>query len=292
MYLVHSIREKDKVISKTIKYIGKKRPIPKEEFECMKYSFSNKDWILNDSKDELSYQDHKKMQICSSEYKKYLKTLDKTSKQKQKEKFLSEFISNSNAIEGSTLTPKDTFNYLFNNLSPKGYSKKELYMADNMLKAWIFIEKNRKKFPKNEDLCRLHEIVNRNIEEDETLGKYKSVQNYIGSIYTTSYLFVEEKMIQLIKWIKKSYSSMDDFEVAFQSHAQFETIHPYVDGNGRVGRLLLNWLLMYKDKMPLAIRSKKRLDYISALYNSQQGKIEAISKFCFKEYINQYKFLS
>ena len=71
-------------------------------------------------------------------------------------------------------------------------------MADNMLKAWIFIEKNRKKFPKNEDLCRLHEIVNRNIEEDETLGKYKSVQNYIGSIYTTSYLFVEEKMIQLI----------------------------------------------------------------------------------------------
>ncbi len=290
LYLVANIREKEKVIQKTIKYIGRKRPIPKEEFECMKFSHNNQDWVLNSFNDELSYQDHQKMKTVSDLYKEYLKGLDKVSREKEKERFLSTFITNSNAIEGSTLTNKDTFNYLFNDITPKGYKKKELFMASNMLKAWNYIEKNYKRFPTHEDLFKLHEFVNLNIEE-ETLGKYKKVQNYVDNEYTTSFLFVEERMRDLLKWIKKAFKKIDNFEVAFQSHVQFETIHPFVDGNGRVGRLLINWLLMNKGLMPIAIHNKKRSDYISALKNAIKGKIEAICKFCFKEYVGQYKFV-
>jgi len=72
LYLVDSIRKKNKVIQKTIKYIGKKRPILKEEFECMKLSYKNEDWVLNESKDELSYNDHEEMKKASNSYKKYL----------------------------------------------------------------------------------------------------------------------------------------------------------------------------------------------------------------------------
>jgi Fic family protein len=275
----------------TIKYIGKKRPIKEEEFECMKLSYTNKDWILTDFRDTLSYQDHNILKELSDSQKEYWDNLDKVSKEKEKMKFLSSFISNSNEIEGSTMTFKQTYDYLFNDLSPKGHSKKELFMTENLFKAWKYLEKNCKRFPKKEDLFNLHKLVNRDIEEDITLGKYKIVQNYIGDIHTTSYLFTEEKMNKLLDWIKKAYKEMDDFEIAFQSHAQFEIIHPFIDGNGRVGRLFINWLLMYKNLEPLAINAKKRDEYLSALNNSKRGKIEAITKFCFNEYKKQYKFI-
>ncbi len=283
LYLVESVRKNNKVIQKTIKYIGKKRPITKEEFECMKISHKNKDWILNELKDELSYQDHEKMRNLSEQYEQYINQLDEVSKLNEKEKFLTKFISNSNAIEGSTLTFDDTYNYLFNDLTPEGKTKKELYMASNLLKAWNYVEDNYKKFPSKKDLFNLHKIVNENIETEKTLGKYKKVQNYIGNIYTTSYLFVKEKIIRLLLLVKKSFRSVNDFEVAFQSHVQFEVIHPFVDGNGRIGRLLINWFLMYKDLSPLAIRSNRRLKYINALDNARKGKIEAICKFFYEE---------
>ena len=291
IYLVDSIRKDQKVIQKTVKYIGKKRPIPKEEFECMKLSYKNQDWVLNDFSDELSYQDHEKLKKASDSYKDYLKSLDKVSKEKEKEKFLSVFIANSNAIEGSTLTAKETFNYLFKDTTPKDHSKKELYMASNLMDAWNYVEKNHKRFIKHEDLFILHSLVNKGIESEETLGKYKRVQNYIGEVYTSSWLFTEDKMDMLLRWVKKAFSKVNDFEVAFQSHAQFEIIHPFVDGNGRLGRLLLNWILMYRGLVPLAIHVDKRSDYISGLDNARKGKIEAICRFFFKEYTKQYRFM-
>ncbi len=291
LYLVESVRKKDRVLQKTVKYIGKKRPILREEFECMKLSYQKKDWVLNELNDQLSYQDHEKMKKASDSYKEYIKRLDNVSRQKEKEKFLSVFISNSNAIEGSTLTVKDTSNYLFEDIVPAGHTKKELYMAANLLEAWNYVEKKHKKFPKREDILAMHKLVNNKIESKETLGQYKKVQNYAGDVYTSSYLFTEERMESLLKWIKKAYVKINDFEAAFQSHAQFEIIHPFVDGNGRIGRLLLNWLLMLKGVMPLAIPSKKRYDYISSLDAARNGNLPAICKFCLKEYLEQYKFM-
>lgn len=290
LYLVESVREGDKVRQKTIKYIGKKRPISREEFGCMKFSHSNDDWILKEFKDEISYQKHKEMIDCSNKQKEYLKNLDKVSFEKEREKFLSIFIANSNAIEGSTLTVKGTFNYLFKDLTPKGYKKKELFMAHNLLNAWEYVEQNFKKLPTKQDLKNLHTFVNEDIEE-ETLGEFKKVQNYIGDVNTSSYLFVEIKIEKLLGWIHNAYKQINDFEVAFQSHVQFELIHPFVDGNGRVGRLLLNWLLMYKNLESLALPVNKRAEYISALNNSRRGKIEAICNFCYKSYVKQYKFM-
>ncbi len=291
LYLVASLRKGDRVVQKMIKYIGPKRPIPALEFECIKRSYKNEDWVLLDWKDELSYKEHQEMKNASDTHNQYLATLDHISTEKEKQKFLSEFISSSNAIEGSTLTSKETFDFLFKDIVPRGHDKKELFMATNMLEAWKYVESNKTLFPTHKDLHELHKLVNKGIESDLTLGKYKKVQNYIGDVYTSSYLFTEEKMEQLLRWVKKAYSKIDDFEVAFQSHAQFEIIHPFVDGNGRTGRLLLNWLLMMKKLMPLAIRNKKRGEYIAALENSRRGKIEAISKFCFSEYMKQYEFV-
>jgi len=292
MYLVESVRKGDKVIQKTIKYIGKKRPIREEEFDCMKLSYENKDWVLKEFIDTLSYQDYNKMREASKKYKNHISSLDSISREKEREIFLSKLIANTNAIEGSTMTQEETFRYLFEDKTPKGHSRKEIHMAENLLKALNYVEQNFKRFPNKIDILELHKIVNYDIEDDFTLRGYKQVQNYVGGMYTSSYLFVEEKMSLLFRWIKKAYRNIDDFEVAFQSHAQFEIIHPFVDGNGRVGRLLLNWLLMYKGLSPLIIRNTLREDYISALNVARIGELSKISKFCFIEYMNYYKFVN
>ena len=74
-------------------------------------------------------------------------------------------------------------------------------------------------------------------------------------------------------------------------HHRLLWIHPFLDGNGRVGRLLLNWLLLRKKLAPLAIPSAKREQYITALENAQRGNLKAISQFCYEEYIQQYQFV-
>jgi len=292
LYLVESKIINNKTIQKTLKYIGPKRDLTEDEVNCIKESQERKDWILLNFEEQLSYQKHNELQKISDMQTKYLKKLDIATLEKEKEKFLSDFISNSNSIEGSTMTQNETSNYLFNNIVPTNTTKKEIHMAENLFEAWKYVQKNKDRFPNEKDLCELHKLVNKNIESEETLGKFKKYQNYIDEIHTSAPVYVKERLKELLNWIKKAYKEINDFEVAFQSHIQFEIIHPFVDGNGRVGRLLLNWLLMYKNKEPFSIKNKNRGQYISALNNSRRGKIEAICIFCYEEYLNQYKFYS
>jgi len=98
--------------------------------------------------------------------------------------------------------------------------KKELFMATNLYNAWIFLEKNCHRHPTHHDMHELHKRVNRDVETEETLGRYKTVQNYIGDVYTTAYMYTQEKMHKLLRWIRSAYKNINDFEVAFQSPPQ------------------------------------------------------------------------
>lgn len=290
LYLVDSIRTGKKVRQKTIKYIGPKRPVRKEELDCMKLSYSNEDWVLSKAKDQLSYQDHKLLKETSDKHKSYLKSADPLTREKENNRFLSIFIANSNAIEGSTLTPSDTYKYLFEDIVPYGKTKKELHMATNLLNAWNYMQSQIKTKPSLKHLQELHKLVNKDIETDATLGKFKPIQNYVGTSLTTSFLFVEEKLKKLLTWTTTAKKSMNDFEIAFQSHVQFEVIHPFIDGNGRVGRLLLNWLLIQFKLEPLAIDVSARAEYILTLENARRGNLKAICSFCMAQYLKTYSY--
>jgi Fic family protein len=96
-------------------------------------------------------------------------------------------------------------------------------------------------------------------------------------------------MNALLKWYKKNQETMYPLELAFKFHAQFEKIHPFCDGNGRVGRLLINYILLKKGYFPIIIRKTLRNQYIKALEAADRKKWVPIMRFAIKNYKRTFR---
>ena len=181
------------------------------------------------------------------------------------------FIYNSNAIEGNTLTLKETDIILQYGVTVKGKSLKEHEEVKGQEYAINFL----KEIIKRNELLSLrlirefHSLV---LNDDiENRGKFKQSNNEIlgAGFETTPYYLVEEKLTELID--KYNSNKVDDSLVTKVSHfhADFEKIHPFIDGNGRTGRLLLNLELMKNGYPITVIRNEEREEYYTALETAQ-----------------------
>lgn len=179
------------------------------------------------------------------------------------------FIYNSNAIEGNTLTLKETDIILQYEVTIKGKSLKEheevkgQEYALNFLKEIIKVNE-----PLSIRLIReFHALV---LNDDiENRGKFKQSNNEIlgTNFETVPYYLVEEKLMELID---KYNNSRDDIIAKVSCfHADFEKIHPFINGNGRTGRLLLNLELMKNGYPITVIRNEDRDEYYTALETAQ-----------------------
>ena len=96
----------------------------------------------------------------------------------------------------------------------------------------------------------------------------------------------------LVSWYSKNRRKYPPIVLAVVVHNQFETIHPFADGNGRVGRLLLNNILLRHNKPPVNIELENQKEYYSALRNYQgTGNIRPMIELILKEYRNLKKLL-
>ena len=180
------------------------------------------------------------------------------------------FIYNSNAIEGSTLTLKETDIILQYGVTVKGKSLKEHEEVKGQEYALNFLKEVIKT---NESLSlrlirEFHALV---LNDDiENRGKFKKSNNEIlgAGFETTPYYLVEEKLTELIEKFNSSENNDLIMKVAC-FHADFEKIHPFIDGNGRTGRLLLNLELMKNGYPITVIRNEEREEYYTALETAQ-----------------------
>ena len=180
------------------------------------------------------------------------------------------FIYNSNAIEGNTLTLKETDIILRYGVTVKGKSLKEHEEVKEQEYAINFLKEVIKT---NESLSlRLIRKFNALVLNDdiENRGKFKKSNNEIlgTGFETTPYYLVEEKLTELIEKFNSSENNDLIMKVAC-FHADFEKIHPFIDGNGRTGRLLLNLELMKNGYPITVIRNEEREEYYTALETSQ-----------------------
>lgn len=203
---------------------------------------------------------------------------------KIKEQFEIEMTYNSNAIEGNSLTLKETYLVISEGIAIKGKPLKDHLEAKDHKEALDFlyelIDKD-KKITVSEYLVRqLHQLVV-NKSHSDIAGKYREGNVIItGSKHTPPEGFqVPHKMRELVSWLNKNQKKHHVIELAALLHHKLVYIHPFVDGNGRMARLVMNVLIM-KAGYPLAIILRNdRKRYYRVLSEADSDKYEPLCEF-------------
>lgn len=280
--LYHTIKIGNKV-KHLSKYIGKALPV-KRELDRLKKQFKEEITSIKE-KPLLSAEQIKQLETIKAKYQKHLKKLTPSDIEKLEEYILANFTYNTNAIEGSKLSLADVQS-IFKGVMPQGKDLREIYGAENMRKAYNYIKTMKRLSEKK--ILELHKIVMQDILATD-LGKYRAIQVYVGNHIPPPSKEVKALMKELLNWYKFANKKLHAFEVACLLHAKFELIHPFRDGNGRVGRLLMNFVLSNAGYPLLDIKLDLRPGYYAALDKTKFKEFKPFIDYAFETYLSDAK---
>lgn len=176
------------------------------------------------------------------------------------------FTHNSTAIEGNTLTLMETKVVLEDGVSIGGKELREIYEIINHKKAYGYVKKCIKENkPLVENIVKdLHAILTENIIVG---GIYRKEEVRIsGAGFTPpagNEMYMQIK--NFYKDLKNKENELNPIELAAWTHAEFVRIHPFIDGNGRASRLIMNYQLLINGYLPISVAKENRIDYYNAL---------------------------
>lgn len=177
------------------------------------------------------------------------------------------FTWSSNALEGNTLTLSETKVILEDGLTIGGKPLKDIFEAVGHAEAYNFIfELIKDEEITENDVLNMHRMFYRNIDESNA-GQYRTQAVMIsGSNYPVCAIeLIQDEMKELFLWAKECRNDYHPVEFAAQLHKRFVFIHPFIDGNGRVARLLMNTVLLQDGYMLATINPEYRSEYTQAL---------------------------
>lgn len=197
---------------------------------------------------------------------------------------LPESVYNSNAIENSTLTLEDTEDILIRNEIKRNHNIREIYEAKNLASVMTaMLEDINKSIDINsfKRILELHKMLLSGID-NSIAGRFRSGKEWVavGTHIGANPAFTNELVHELTMKYKTDTETYFLEKIAW-FHAEFETIHPFVDGNGRMGRILINGQLMQLGYPPVIIPNKnKRKDYYP-LFNEYRmsNKYDGFTRF-------------
>ncbi len=173
----------------------------------------------------------------------------------------------SNAIEGNTLTLKET-KVALEGITIGGKTLREHFEAINHKDAILFMEDLAQKEERLSEysIKQIHSLILKNID-DENKGKYRTTNVIIsGAEHKPPQSFeVQSQMQEFIKKYNENITKLHPIELASFVHIEFVKIHPFIDGNGRTSRLLMNLELIKAGFPPVVIELEDRLEYYKAL---------------------------
>ena len=204
------------------------------------------------------------------------------------QEFMIDFTYNSNAIEGNTLTLKETA------LALEGMTIDQKPLKDHLeavghRDAFLYVQDVAKQeLPLSETVIKnIHALVLMNRPDDK--GVYRRIPVRIMGAYTEPVqpYMIEPRMTELLSVNEERKNTMTDIERIALFHLEFEGIHPFIDGNGRTGRLILNLDLIRNGYPPINVKFTDRKRYYDAFdaYYKEDDAMPMIELIA--EYINE-----
>ncbi len=288
-YLIHSYRENGKV-EKIRRYLGSN--LSEEE---LKEKQKKAEKIILELLEEINTR-----VFFFILTKKQIETLNKYNdeinishlSENEWKNFTEEFVYNTNAIEGSTVSEEEV---------PEILHKKEAENAEEIetkgvAKAVEYI-RNTKEDLSPRLLLKLHELCFK--DSKPFAGKFRNVnvvvRNSSGMILHAGVPKEElnDYLNDFIEWYNENKSNFKPLVLAAIIHNQFEHIHPFQDGNGRIGRLLLNFILLKNNYPPINILLEDRAEYYKTLQEySKNNDLKPTLMFLIKQYKKTLKQVS
>lgn len=253
-YLRHSFREDNKIRTRE-KYLG--TTIPPNIEEIKKEFFK-----------EFKLSRNKKLEEIKKKFQTEWKRVPVSIKEKQLQEISIAFTYNTNAIEGSKITLEETREIIKDKISPNRPTR-DVRETENHSKVFLNMLKHKQEL--TEDLIlEWHKQIFLE-SKPEIAGKYRDYLVTISGHLAPDWQDVKDLMSELFKFIKKEESEYNLVEFCSRVHYKFEKIHPFGDGNGRIGRLIMNFLLWNKGYPMLIIETKKKKAYYTALNKDEEG---------------------
>ena len=281
-YLVHSYRDKANKVIKIRRFLGtnlsekeleklRKRAeiIIKQQIEDMKTNVF--DFSLSDKEIQALNRLNDKIKIVHFDDREW-------------QQFTEEFVYNTNAIEGSKVLEKEVPLIL----KKKKATNNDEIETKGLAKAVEYIRRTK------EDLSlklmlKLHKLCF--AESKSFAGEFRDVEvgirNRHGELIHQGTLVkdLDKELKKIISWYKENKNKFKPLVLAAIIHNQFEDIHPFQDGNGRVGRLLLNFILIKNNYPPINILLENRGEYYYTLQEYEHNdKLRPTIEFLIKQY--------
>ena len=209
----------------------------------------------------------------------------------------------STAIEGSSLTPSESQLLLDEGITPKGKPFEHSQMEKDHYEAFQFIVQEAKhKVKVTPEFIRrvAAKVMHGTGKEynvpagrfDSSRGEYRKIGVFTGETSYPNFMKVEGMAESLCNQLERKINEVKTVsaihDLAFDFHFDLVSIHPFADGNGRVSRLMMNYILVYHGEIPAIIHKEDRNEYIEALKKSR--KIKSTEPIRYFLYAQQVKF--
>jgi Fic family protein len=225
-------------------------------------------------------------EFWAKEYKNY----PQSSKDKYIESFMIKFTYNTNKIEGSKLTLKETADLLQEQITPKNKSLKDVKETEAHKKIFYEMLENKNKLNLATVLYWHKELFKEADPEIAGIIRKHPVAIARSKVELPLPAELETLLKEFFNWYNKYYGKINPVIMAALVHLKFVTIHPFSDGNGRISRLMMNHTLNSLGYPMLNIEYTNRNAYYTALERSQtRNKEETFTKYLTKRYIKEYK---
>lgn len=276
-YLEHSFKLNGKVKKKEL-YLGKN--IPK-----------NIDKLKSDFLNEIYYEKwFKQLDKIKKKFSKEFSQMPRVAREKYIENFMIKFTYNSNRIEGSKITLRETARLLEDGVTPVNKPLNDVKEAESHKDVFFHMLKYKKEL-NFEEVLYWHKLLFSESEKEIAGIIRKHSVAVAGSKAQFPYPAELDFLLrEFFKWYNENKNKIHPVKLAALVHLKFVSVHPFSDGNGRISRLMMNFVLN-KHKFPmLDISYSNRANYYTALERSQVKHLDDIFlKHIIKRYLKDYK---